>query len=34
MFGFRYIKTEPTQYVIQYRDGEARRQERQDLLVV
>lgn len=26
MFGFRYIKTEPTQYVIQYWDGEARRQ--------
>lgn len=26
MFGFRYIKTEPTQYVIQYRDGEPRRE--------
>src|SRR5689334_24874267 len=22
MFGFRYIKTEPTQYVIQYRNGQ------------
>ncbi len=26
MFGFRYIKTEPTQYVIQYRDGQAHRE--------
>lgn len=26
MFGFRYIKTEPTQYVIQYRDGAPRRE--------
>ena len=26
MFGFRYIKTEPTQYVIQYRDGKSHRE--------
>ena len=26
MFGFRYIKTEPTQYVIQYRNGQPHRQ--------
>lgn len=26
MFGFRFIKTEPTQYVIQYRNGRSRRQ--------
>lgn len=26
MFGFRYIKTEPTQYVIQYRDGKSLRE--------
>jgi len=26
MFGFRFIKTQPTQYVIQYRNGRARRQ--------
>ena len=26
MFGFRFIKTQPTEYVIQYRDGEPSRQ--------
>ena len=26
MFGFRFIKTEPTQYVIKYRNGRARRE--------
>src|SRR5262245_56030290 len=26
MFGFRFIKTQPTEYVIQYRNGEPRRQ--------
>jgi hypothetical protein len=26
MFGFRFIKTQPTQYVIQYRNGRARRE--------
>jgi hypothetical protein len=26
MFGFRFVKTQPTQYVIQYRDGKPRRE--------
>ena len=25
MFGFRFIKTQPTDYIIQYRNGRARR---------